>query len=76
LAYATSLAAFMPYILSGIKVILRNRNYELEYLVLENSRQIPFFIDLHSVFSCSARGFPALPHRSGLHPPSARWPSG
>jgi hypothetical protein len=34
LAYATSLAAFMPYILSGIKVILRNRNYELEYLVV------------------------------------------
>jgi hypothetical protein len=33
LAYATSLDAFMPYILSGIKIILRNRNYELEYLV-------------------------------------------
>ena len=33
LAYATSLAAFMPYILSDIKVILRNRNYEIEYLV-------------------------------------------
>jgi hypothetical protein len=31
LAYATSLDAFMPYILSGIKIILRNRNYELEY---------------------------------------------
>jgi hypothetical protein len=28
------LAAFMPYILSGIKVILRNRNYELEYLAI------------------------------------------
>jgi S1-C subfamily serine protease len=35
LAYATSLDAFMPYILSGIKIILRNRNYELEYLVEE-----------------------------------------
>ena len=32
LAYATSWAAMMPYILSGIKIIIRNRNYELEYL--------------------------------------------
>ena len=32
LAYATSLAAFMPYILPGIKVILRNRNYDIEHL--------------------------------------------
>jgi len=31
LAYATSWAAMMPYILLGIKVIIRNRNYKLEY---------------------------------------------
>jgi RNA polymerase sigma factor (sigma-70 family) len=31
-AYATSLVAFMPYVLSVIKVILRNRNYKIEYL--------------------------------------------
>jgi hypothetical protein len=37
LAYATSLDAFMPYILSGIKIILRNRNYKLEYLASRTS---------------------------------------